>query len=153
MEFKRHSGEGTDQLIARFRTMRWASLQGQAGINMSWEGYTWILLRFVGARPDQLIQVLQPFNNRFPSTEPEFEQMCMTIRRMAHIIENTPGNLSATIRNSTSAFPTWGGSSSSHGPPQQYYPVQSPDPWTHDDPWRAAASQHHPLLSCCTATC
>ena len=72
---------------------------GNAGIQMSWEGYTWILLRATGVSSQDLIHVLQPAQGQFPSTEPEFDAMCMTLRRMGHIRENAPNNLAQALRS------------------------------------------------------
>ena len=45
MNFHRLSAqETTDALIQRFRMLKWRGAQRNAGINMTWEGYTWLLL-------------------------------------------------------------------------------------------------------------
>ena len=46
--FKRKPNEPIDRLIARFRLVRWKAVQGQVGMTMSWEGYSWMLLRACG---------------------------------------------------------------------------------------------------------
>ena len=93
---------------------------------MTWEGYTWLLLKAIGINSCQLISTLQPLQGRFPNTEAEFEQMCMTLRRMGHILEHTPGNLASALKSPpSSAFPTWGQDAQSNS---AYLAVQT-DPW------------------------
>ena len=78
---------------------------------MSWEGYSWLLLRVLGVTSQQLIHILQPFQARFPSSEQEFNGMQMTIRHMGHILENSYGNLASQLRaapqNHGLAFPAF----------------------------------------------
>ena len=96
--FKRNHNENIDQLIARYRLLRLKAAQGQVGLTMSWEGYSWMLLRATGVSSAQLLQLLQPTGNRYPTTEAEFEAMCLAIRRMGHIIESAPHNIAQHLR-------------------------------------------------------
>ena len=70
MSFHRERNETIDAILNRFRFTRWRASMGNAGIQMSWEGYTWILLRAIGVSSQDLINVLQPVQGQFPSTEP-----------------------------------------------------------------------------------
>ena len=87
ISFSRHAGERTDALVARYRILRWRAAQGGGGMLMNWEGYSWLLLRACGVNPTQLLQILQPYQYRFPNTQQEFEDMLLAIRRMARILE------------------------------------------------------------------
>ena len=95
MTFHRKSNEGIDALISRYMTMRFRSTQGQVGITMNWEAYSWLLLKAVGPNHGQLKMLYQ---GRWPSTEPEFNTLTMSLRRMCHILENTHGNISQALR-------------------------------------------------------
>jgi hypothetical protein len=68
---------------------------------MSWEGYSWLLFKACGISMShhQLLNVLQPYQGRFPSTEAEFNAMQLTLRRMGHILEHAPGNLATQLRS------------------------------------------------------
>jgi len=160
MMFQRLNGENTDALVARFRQLRYLAAQGGAGINMSWEGYCWLLIRAVGVTSNQLLTVLQPFQGRFPNTEQEFEEMIMTMRRMGHILEGSVGNLAQQLRTppsgatAASLFPTWGNHTQQPVPAtlmQHAFPSYTPpppvqswaptDPWSAQDPWQSQQQQ------------
>ena len=65
---------------------------------MSWEGYSWWLLRACGAPHTQPIQLLSRVDGHFPADERELNSLQIHIRRMAHILENAHGNLAAALR-------------------------------------------------------
>jgi len=129
--FHRERNESIDAILNRFRRTRWRAAMGNAGIQMSWEGYTWILLRSIGVSCQDLINVLQPVQGQFPSTEPEFDAMCMTLRRMGHIRENAPHNLAHALRSNDR------GNAMFVEPDGMAFPVtqQPQDPWMTADPW------------------
>ena len=105
---------------------------------MSWEGYSWLLLRACGVNQHQLLSILQPYQGRFPSTEAEFNSMQLTLRRMGHILEQTPGNIASQLRAAPNrAFVT----QQSEGSAEPWQSDQ-PDPWQNPaaDPWQASAS-------------
>ena len=121
---------------------------------MSWEGYCWFLIRAIGVTSPQLIQVLQPFNGRFPNAEPEFEEMVMNMRRMGHILEGSVGNLASQLRtppgNAGSLFPIWGeqhqqaapAAFPAYTPPHSGQPwTPARDPWQTQDPWQTPQQQ------------
>ena len=98
MSFHRQNPqETTDALIQRFKMLKCRAAQGNAGINMTWEGYSWLLLKAVGLNQNTLIQLLQPTMGSMPNTEPQFEAMCMALRRLGHIFENSPHNLAHSL--------------------------------------------------------
>ena len=155
MSFARRPGESTDAMIARFRTLRWRAAAGGAGINMTWEGYTWLLLKACGISAQQLMSLLQPTNGRFPTNEQDFENMLMMMRRMGHILENSAHNLAHQLRTPpASVFPTWGGGGTyQQQPPGLAFPAAlanaAPDPWATADPWGGGgvAAQHPPAAA------
>ena len=136
MSFHKQRHENIDSIISRFRIVKWRAAQGNAGIKMSQEAYAWIFLRAIGASGMQLVQILQPFNGHFPNTEQMIEEMFMTLRRMGHIMENSPHNLAHALRS--------GGPSNfwTEQPPNMAFPVTPhSDPWTSGgDPWGASSS-------------
>ena len=68
MPFHREPTESIDAVLSRFRIIGWRAAMGNAGIQMSWEGYTWILLRAIGVPASDLINVLQPVQGQLPHT-------------------------------------------------------------------------------------
>ena len=68
---------------------------------MSWEMYSWLLLRACGVNQNQLLNILQPMQGRFPNTEQEFNVMELTLRRMGHILENAPHEPSESVENAS----------------------------------------------------
>ena len=144
MSFHRAPNERTDALVARFRTLRWRAAQGGAGMLMNWEGYSWLLLRACGVNPTQLLQLLQPFQGRFPNTQQEFEDIQLALRRMARILEGQTGNLASSLRQAPRNFGGWEEPGGLAFPAMQA-PQQTGnlgDPWhTGDaDPWAGAAN-------------
>ena len=57
---------------------------------MSWDMYSWLLLRACGVNQHQLLNILQPMQGSFPNTEQEFNVMELALRRMGHILESAP---------------------------------------------------------------
>ena len=146
MSFHRAPNERTDALVARFRTLRWRAAQGGAGMLMNWEGYSWLLLRACGVNPTQLLQLLQPFQGRFPNTQQEFEDIQLSLRRMARILEGQTGNLASSLRQAPRNFGGWEEPGGLAFPAMQT-PVQAGnlgDPWWQHtggaDPWAGAAN-------------
>ena len=129
MSFHANRNESIDSVISRFRIIRWRGAQGNAGIQMTWEGYAWIFLRAIGVNGMQLVQILQPFQGQFPTTEPQMEDMFLTLRRQGHIMENSPNNLAHALRGHGQNF--------FQEQPNMAFPVaQQPDPWSGGtDPW------------------
>ena len=97
MLFNRQSNESIDGVLSRFLALRHRASQG-GGMTMSFEGYSWLLFRATGANQHQLLNILRPFQERFPSDEAEFNAMQLTIRRMGHILEHTYGNVANHLR-------------------------------------------------------
>ena len=137
MNFHRLKNETTDALIQRFKMLKWRAAQGNAGINMTWEGYSWLLLKAVGLNQNTLIQLLQPTMGSMPNTEPQFEAMCMALRRLGHIFENTPHNIAHALHTPPGRmFPIFDQSATTAQPSGFAFPVGQ-DPWqtSGQDPW------------------
>ena len=96
-EFHSKPNERIDTLLERFDTVR-ARAAEQGRLTVSWEGLSWILLRAIGVSDNQLLQILLPFQGSMPSNQMQFDQMRTSLRRMGHILENTPGNVSQALR-------------------------------------------------------
>ena len=100
MNFTRRQGESIDALLTRFMTLKFrAQTVGQAGVTMSWEAYSWLLLKACGPNDTQLIQLLQPYGGRYPGTEPAHQELTVALRRMGHILEGSTGNLGTALRS------------------------------------------------------
>ena len=97
MQFHRNANETIDALLVRYMSLRYKAQQGGGG-QMSWEMYSWLLLRACGVNQNQLLNILQPLQGRFPNNEQEFNSMELTLRRMGHILENAPMNLASQLR-------------------------------------------------------
>ena len=135
MQFTRLPSEGIDQILARFRSIRWRAQQGGANVTISIEGIAWLLLRACGPAGNQLVTILSPMHGRFPTTEAELESICLDLglRRMGHVLEGTYGNIATQLRAPPAqAFVASVGGTASGG---------NADPWTGgNDPWSAAPS-------------
>ena len=108
MNSKRHQGETIDALIQRFRMLKWRAAQGNAGIQMTWEWYAWLLLKAIGINQGNLAHIQQPTQGRFPNTQDEFEQVSMHLRRLGHIFENSPHNIAPSFTAPPGRmFPVW----------------------------------------------
>ena len=140
MSFNRKAGESIDTLLSRFLTVRHRTQMGGTGMAMSWEGFSYLLLRACGPDSHQLLNILQPFQGRWPSTEAEFNAMQLTLRRMGHILEGHPGNIASRLRSGPSRTMftgvEWTGSTDDVATT-----TEQQDPWTTGaDPWQAGWS-------------
>ena len=88
-----------DELQSRFRVLRHRAQTQGAGMAMSWEGYSWLMLKACGVGPAQLILILQPLQQRLPNNEADFEQMLTIMRRMGHVNEGSQGNIGSHFSN------------------------------------------------------
>ena len=98
MMFEKRRNERIDDLLTRFDVIR-QRVAGQGGvINMNYEGLSWLLLRACQPNDQQLLMLLQEFQGRYPNTEAQFRIMTNTLRRMGHILENSPDNIAQQLR-------------------------------------------------------
>ena len=86
--------------------------------------------------------LLQPYGNRYPSTEIEFNGMTAMLRRIGHIIEHAPNNIASALRNPPGTMAGFAGMAADGGGGEA--PAQ--DPWHTEglDPWAAAAASSSP---------
>jgi hypothetical protein len=123
---------------------------------MSWEGYTFFLLRAIGPTPQQLVQLLTPTGGRYPQTDAEFEALQTQLRRIGHIVENAPHNIGSYLRTHRAAaqhFTVDGWSD--HNETAQGHAFMTadqpqwqqgrPDPWSGGhDPWASGGTSMPP---------
>jgi hypothetical protein len=141
--FHRQANESIDACLIRYRLTRWRAATGGAQAAMSWEGYSFFLLKAIGPSPQQLVQLLTPTGGRYPQTDQEFGALETQLRRIGHIVENAPHNLGSYIRsqrqsNQHFAIDSWTGDQwPTDGDSQAYVVGQGqPDPWAGgNDPW------------------
>ena len=102
MNFRREGREPIDALISRFDILRQrANAQGQ--LTLSIQGLVWLLLRACEVDDIQLMQLLAPFNGLFPANQAEYDRLIILLKRMGHIIENSPGNVASQLRSQQSS--------------------------------------------------
>ena len=76
-------------MLTRFATLRFRAAQGGNGVTMSWEGYSWLLLKAFRPNQQQLVNILQPFRMNFLNNEQEVNAMSTTLRRMGHMLKGS----------------------------------------------------------------
>jgi hypothetical protein len=97
MNFDSQPNERVDELLIRFDNARQRAMEyGQLNINI--QGMTWILLKAMHITDNQLVQLLQPLDGRFPANNAEFDNLRLRLRRLGHIVEHHPGNIASTLR-------------------------------------------------------
>jgi len=102
MAFARYPNERINQLLNRYEIVRTrAAREGNFG--MSIEGCALQLLRVCHVNPQQLVQFLQPYGGRLPTTEQEFRDLLAHMRRIGHILEHSPNNIAAAIQGGRQA--------------------------------------------------
>ena len=134
MQFQRNPGEAIDALLTRFMGVQHRAQQG-ANVVPNIEMNTWLLLRACGVNATQLLQLLQPFQNRYPNTAAEFHNLQLTLRRMGHIIEGSPQNLASQLRSPPNG--QGAGTFMAQTAPAAEDPWHSagqPDPWGYGNP-------------------
>ena len=98
MNFNRVGNERVDDLITRFEIIRQRA-RDQGTLTMSIEGLAWILLKSCQINDTQLLNLLQPFGGRFPTTEQELRDLYGALRRMGQIMERRPNNIAQQLRS------------------------------------------------------
>ena len=88
--FARRNGEGANQALIRYKIVRQRA-RAEGLFVMSSEGCALQLLRTSGVSINQMVQLLQPFNTNLPSNGRQLDALLAPMRRMGHIVENTPG--------------------------------------------------------------
>ena len=96
LAFARRPGEAINDFLARYEIVRQrATVEGR--FQMTVEGCALQVFRALGTSPSDLVNLLQPFGNRYPHTEQELSILFQTIRRQRHITENHPGNVAQSL--------------------------------------------------------
>ena len=99
---------------------------------MSWEGYSWLLLKACRPNQQQLVNILQPFQMNLSNNEQQFNAMSTTLRSMGQILEGSSMNIASQLRGN---------------PQQQSFMAQKLEPSAPPpDPWgRNIHGHRHPL--------
>ena len=102
-DFRSRPGERIDSVLERFDACR-AKAAEQGRLTVSYEGLSWILLRAINVSDHQLVQLLLPFNGMMPNSQEQLNQLRLSLRRMGHILEGSPGNVSQSMRSTTHQY-------------------------------------------------
>ena len=84
--FKRAPGEDTDGVVSRFEIVRERALAG-AGFDMSWIGFSFLLLTVLGISKAQWPLLLAPTQSALPRTQQEYQAFINYIRRQGHLYD------------------------------------------------------------------
>ena len=104
MAFSRRHGESMNSMLARYDLVRnRARVEGNFTFGV--EGCALQLMRAINATPEQMTEYCREFNGVFPTTEEQFTQLKQLIRRRAHIIERSPGNMGQFLHGNRQAAP------------------------------------------------
>ena len=127
LNFRRSApGERIDELLTRFDlTRQRAHDLGQLTVSVT--GLAWILLRACEVTDNQLLQLLMPYQGRFPHNEVELTALKVQLRRMGHILEQSPGNIAATLRGGPRQQAFWA-SSTDQPTASTYFGSEAADP-------------------------
>ena len=114
MSFCKIHSESVDQCLTRFDVLRHRAHQ-RAGLNMTPQGLSWLLLNGFKLRPDMWDRILAANDGHLPDTEQQFRQMLERMRRLGHLLEggfqhnpNIQGGTGQT-GNQYMYFPVFGG--------------------------------------------
>ena len=86
MSFSKIHSESVDQCLTRFDVLRHRAQQ-RAGLNMTPQGLSWLLLNGFKLRPDMWDRILAANDGHLPDTEQQFRQMLERMRRLGHLLE------------------------------------------------------------------
>ncbi len=65
---------------------------------MSGEEFDLQFLRACNIRPEQLMLLLQPFGGGMPTTDGDFNQLCVQLRRRGCVAEGVHGNIATVLQ-------------------------------------------------------
>ena len=116
--FSAQNNERIDDLLTRFDILR-ERAQAEGQMHMSVQALVWLLLKACNITDNQLQQLLGPTQGHFPATADEFAALQLQMRRMGHIVENSPGNIASILRRSphTASPAYWTDGDSTASPP------------------------------------
>lgn len=86
LHFRRLPGEDTDSVVNRFNLTRGRALNG-AGFDMSWVGFSFLLLTVLGIHKSHWPVLLSPTQGALPRTQQEFNDFTAYIRRQGHLTD------------------------------------------------------------------
>ncbi len=96
MSFQRRPGEHINAVLTRYEIVRQRA-RNEGQFVMSTEGCALQILRACGVSTHQMMTLLQPFGTNLPRNEAELASLTSEMRRMGHILENTPGNIASSL--------------------------------------------------------
>ena len=82
--FKRNPGEDVDSCVSRFELVRTKAFNG-AGFDMSWVGFSFLLLTILGIRKEGWPLLLAPTQGSLPNTQQQYQDFCGYVRRHGHL--------------------------------------------------------------------
>ena len=86
LQFRRAPGEDSDAVISRFELCRERALNG-AGFDMSWVGFSFLLLCILGIPKNQWPLLLAPTQGSLPRDQPQYMAFCQYVRRQGHLTD------------------------------------------------------------------
>ena len=86
LNFARHPGEDTDSCISRFELVRTRAFNG-AGFDMSWVGFSYLVLSILGVHKAQWPVLLAPTQGSLPNNQQQYTDFCNYIRRHGHMTD------------------------------------------------------------------
>ena len=85
-----------DSILTRWELARHQS--SMMGFNVgSFQMLSTLLLRAIGLNGSILMQILQPFGGRLPTTQAQYDQLHQQLRTHGHLWERHPGNLNSVL--------------------------------------------------------
>ena len=86
LQFQRKPGEDTDGVISRYELTRVKAMNG-AGFDMSWVGFSFLLLTILGVHKSQWPLILAPTLGRLPNDNIQYQAFCEYVRRHGHLTD------------------------------------------------------------------
>ena len=86
LHFSRHQGEDTDSVVNRLNLCRGRALNG-AGFDMSWVGFSFLLLTILGIHKSHWPVLLSPTQGALPRTQQEYDDFTAYVRRQGHLTD------------------------------------------------------------------
>ena len=86
LQFRRAPGEDSDAVISRYELCRERALNG-AGFDMSWVGFSFLLLCVLGIPKNQWALLLAPTQGSLPRDQPQYDAFMQYVRRQGHLTD------------------------------------------------------------------
>ena len=86
LQFRRAPGEDSDAVISRFELCRERALNG-AGFDMSWVGFSFLLLCVLGIPKNQWALLLAPTQGSLPRDQAQYNAFMQYVRRQGHLTD------------------------------------------------------------------